>query len=259
LKLLSTFRRRLLATGLFLCAGIAGVLFLTTRRADDIEWLAKSPIQQRRPLFSGPRMQPVRIQLLRMKQWMFGPRQTIAIDAMIFELSPATVSNLASHANAFTNDAGARAFMIESADRFRNEVMAMTRGGQTNKLLSSPRMITADGMQAQMASYETVSIGTSTNIQKGNAGWWVDVWPRASGYSTDLACFLTQTERVFERVSASNMEVTNVGFIRTNISLGARVRIPESGSLFLLSPTAKTNGYALGVLISSTVQKKPGR
>lgn len=120
-------------------------------------------------------------------------------------------------------------------------------------------MTTADGMQAQMASYETVSVGTVTNVQKGHVGWWLDVWPRASGHSTDLACFLTQTERVLEWVNPSDPEVTNIGFIRTNISLGARVRIPENGSLFLLSPATKTNGAALGIILSPTVQKKPGR
>ena len=205
---------------------IVGLLVLTSRRSDSIEWLTKSPVPRRWLAFSGPWIQPVRIQLARLKQWILGPRQLITINAMIVELTPAAVSELASRPSAVTNDAGACAFLIENKEEFRRELLTSTSTGKTNKLLSSPSMMTADGMQAQMASYETVSIGTSTNIQKANVGWWLDVWPRASGHSTDLACFLTHTERAFERVSPSTMEVTNLGFIRTNASLGARVRIP---------------------------------
>ena len=259
MKSVSTFRRRLLAIGLFLCFGIGTVLLITRQRTDDIEWLTISPIQRPRLAVLGRWTQPVKIQLSRMKQWIFGPRQTIAINAMIFELSPAAVSDFALRANAFTNKAGARAFLIEKRDQFREELLTPSSTGRTNKLLSSPSMITADGMQAQMASYETVFIGTSTNIQKANAGWWIDLWPRASGHSTELACFLTHTERVLERVGPSNIEVTNIGFIRTNISLGVRIRVPENGSLFLLSRATKTNGPALGVLLSPSIQKRPGR
>ena len=256
---LSTYRRRFLATGLLLCMGVASVLFMKQRGGDSIEWLAKSPMQPSKRAFLGPWAQPVRIQLSRLKQWMFGPRSTIAINAMIFELSPTTLLELAAGAKVFTNKAGARAFLVENRDQFRSKLLTPLSIGVTNKLLSSPSMITADGMQAQMASYETVSIGASTNVHKANAGWWIDVWPRANGNSTDLACFLTHTERAFERVSPSGAEVTNSSFIRTNAFLGARVRIPENGSLFLLSPAANANGHALGILLSPTVQKPPGR
>lgn len=260
-KFLSTSRRRLWAAGLLLCIGAASVFVIISQPGDSIEWLVKSPVQRRWISFAGPWTQPVRMQLSRLKQWILGPKQLISINAMIFELSPATVSELASRANAVTNNAGARAFVTrENANWFRHALLnSVSLQGPTNKLLSSPMMTTADGTRAQMASYETVSVGTSTNVQKGHAGWWIDIWPRASGRSTDLACFLTQTERVFEHVNPSDEEVANMSFIRTNVSLGARVRIPENGSLFLLSPAVRTNGSVLGIVLSATVQKRPGR
>lgn len=249
--------RRLWAVGLLLCIGTASVFFMTRRRADSIEWLTKSPVQRRLLSFAGPWTQPVKIQLSRLKHWMFGPRQTIAIHGLIFELSPSAISNWTLRTTAFTNSAGECAFVAED---FHQANLAANFAGQPSfKVLSRPSVVTADGMQAQIASYETVAIGTATNVQKGNVGWWVDVWPRAIGSSTELACFVTQTESVFERSSPPDSEITRVAFIRTNLSAGARVRIPENRSLFLLSPAIKTNGSAMGILLTPVVQKRPGR
>jgi len=244
----------------FLGVGIVSVLVLMKNPRQDIEWLAKSPIQQRPQFLSGRWTQPVRIQLSRLKQWMFGPKQTIAVNAMILELSPAAASELASNATGFTNTAGARAFVIQNGARVREELLATASAGKpAYNVMSSPRIITAEGVQAQFAITHNVFIGSPSRIQQANAGWWIDVWPRTSGRAIDLTCFLTQTERALQRVSPPNAEVTNIAFLRTNVSLGARVRVPENGSLFLLSPSTNTNGFATGILLSPTVQKRPGR
>ena len=261
MNLLPTGRRKVAAVTLF--AGVALMswwLVTGNRTGNQIEWLAASPVRKPRLVFLRKWIWPLEKEMLRLKQWMFGVPPGITIDATIVEFNPAAVLDLTPQVHGFTNSTGARAFVMETnetpGDAFLRTAAIPT---SVNKPLWSPKMRLADGMQGQMQMSEVAWVGSSTNFQKAWAGWFMDVCPRVSDRSVELECFLTHTERALQTGARLDEDGTRTYFLRTNVSLGARARIPENGRLLLISPAINSNGHVIGVLLSPTVQRPPAR
>lgn len=247
MKLFLKRRRKVVLAALLFCVLLA-VWFMTRYTGNDVEWLTEPPAARRSRLaFLGQWKQPVKIQLLRAKYWLFGTPQTVTIRANILELdSPTVLSNLISSAAMFSNSAGVRGWIINDATAWQTSLT-----NPALRVLTAPTVTVADGMQAQVSVVERMPIGGALQ----NVGFYLDLWPHLRGDSVDLTSFLVATERASNQMSIPGGSVrTNTIFVRTNAAFGVRVHLPKGSSVFLLAGRGSNNqGKVIGALLSPVV------
>jgi hypothetical protein len=127
--------------------------------------------------------------------------------------------------------------------------------GQTSgaELLYSPRIATADGMQARLIVGSAFPImGIPTRV-----GLAVDFLPRVRPNGTDVTTIITLTEAITNSADATaGSSATGATVIQTNLEVAARVQIPKgSGALLLEGPSAAANHKRIGVILSVTTPK----
>jgi len=116
------------------------------------------------------------------------------------------------------------------------------------EVLASPRIITADGMQARLMSGNTIPIqGVSTSV-----GLSVDFLPRMRPEATDITTIITLSEVVTNRPgTTAGSAPTGATCVQTNFAVAARIQVPKAGGVFLLEgPSAAANQKRIGVLLS---------
>lgn len=117
-----------------------------------------------------------------------------------------------------------------------------------HRVRSSPKVITASGVQSSLQSVETISIDGTPN----KVGLMMTLAPRIRQKSTDLTAIITFTECVTnqpaDRTKASPAPAIS---IQTNFAVAARIQIPKENTVLLLDtgPDSR-NGRCTGVMIS---------
>jgi hypothetical protein len=232
-----------------LCIVVALVL---TANSDDpsgaVEWLSgPPPPRTARLAFLGRWSGPVRGQLSRLKQRVLGMPKLVDVQGAIYEFDGSVP--LPASAVALTNRSGAKVFVVSDGGAFEEK---MKKSPEYHALTGS-RLMVANGMQGQMAMYERVSLGLGTNRTMQNIGWWLDILPSAGARSVELTCFLTGTERAFRPAGIEEGSEALESFLRTNVAIGARVKIPPNGSLFLVASGTNQNGKVVGAILSPRI------
>lgn len=250
--MLSKRRRKIAVIALLIC-GTMAVLFLATsnRPSGDVEWLSTPPPQRKPRLsFLGRWMWPVKAQLQRMKQRLTGPPAIVTVNSTVVEFDPvALAEGWTTRPRGFTNGSVARAFVIDDGELLRNRIL-LSRGKEESR----PRVIVADGQQAQLCASGTVQLGGPTNVHTVTIGWWLDVWPRVHERSVDLTFFFTSTEGLKSQRVWVNHALQETPFVWTN-AFGARIQIPNGESAFIFSGKTNASGKVLGIILTPTVQR----
>ncbi len=186
----------------------------------------------------------------RLKDSLLGPAKRILLKSVILDcrgLSNSLPSVLLLGEAQFTDPNGRKVWIFGNGEL--DELHRRLEQMPGNAALSSPRMDTADGVEAQMFAGETVSIGGSNR----QTGLTLDYCPHLHRRSTDLRVIITLCSPV-KKPSRTKEEqaASEVLSIQTNLSLSARMQIPNGHGVFLLDaaqdvPTEKR----IGILISA--------
>ena len=244
MRMRSLLRGRSLFMIFALCVVAIVWLLLDKDESGAVQWLTQQPkAQGSRLAFLGKWAQPIKSQVLRFKFWLVGPPQMITVQGDVLKLeSPAVLSNLLASSTLFSNSIGRQAWLLPYAP----SVNSMTNDGVEVVTRTSVLMI--NGMQSQVSVTERVLIGERWE----NIGVRVDFWPHRRGQAVELTSFLLATEKVAgNESSGTGTSSTNSSFLRTNASFGARVRVPQGASVFLLATdTVDEKGKLTGVLLS---------
>jgi hypothetical protein len=206
-----------------------------------------------RPTLTARLIAKVPMWVWRAKQSLFGPAKAIELDSAIFELRNWPASRLLALSlgkAVFTNSNGLQVWLIEDGELYAlRRSLEIERG---NKLISRPRVITANQVQAN------VSVG-STVSAPGTQGWCgviMDFSPRVRGDSINLTTITIVSEVATNEVAAipeGSGPPTNLVSIRTNLALAAKFHIPKGSGLFMLNNGRQANtGKTIGILISAT-------
>lgn len=221
--------------------GITLMVWWMSRRTSAVQWLDGPPPPGRSRLaFLGKWGQPVRMQLLRAKFWIFGAPRTLTIRGRILELDAGALPNLELTPTAFSNRAGVQAWILNDARAWQH----LTNAGA--RVLSAPTVSVGNGMQAQISIADRVSI----EGRPEDVGIRLDVWPHLRGESINLAAFLVVTEAFARPANPIADGQTTAAVIRTNAAFGARAHLPKGSSLFLLAPNTNEQGRIIGAWIS---------
>lgn len=255
---MGVFSKRRAGVALLLLFALLVVWFIagSDGASGDAEWLSSRPVMRSRLAVFGKWAAPLRRQLLRFKGWLMGPAKMVTVAGTIVEFdSPPALGNLADVRAALTNGSGARLFVMgNSRDLLTEESIGLAGG----RVVSSPRVALGERAQGQLMMSEQVSVGHGTNLHREWVGYRLDVWPRINARSTDLTFFLVSTERAAQRTNSGGAMTTNGYFVRTNAAFGAAVRIPENGSVLLISGGTNLNGKVVGAVLTPKVWT-PGR
>ena len=188
----------------------------------------------------------------RLKDSILGPRQVITLDAAIFEFrgsSDSALSSLSLGRPEYADAKGLRIWILGESDRGAlRRRLEQTPG---YRLVSSPRVTTAHGIQNQLSVSNTKSIdGTPSKV-----GLVLDFLPRVRREAIDLTTIMTVTEIGTSWLAASRLPQTNAISTQTNLALAARIQIPKASGVFLFQPSqGGTNGKSTAVLISAKRQ-----
>jgi hypothetical protein len=245
---------RLILTLVFLAVAV-GVLVVLVRPTLLPVSIIPMPtgFPTRKPTFLDRCQRAVPLWAWRLKDSILGPRQVITLDAAIFEFrgsSDSALSSLSWGRPEYADTNGLRIWMLGESDRGAlRRRLEQTPGC---RLVSSPRVTTAHGIQSQVSEVNTKLLdGTPSNV-----GLVLDFLPRVRREATDLTTIMTVTEAVtnWQAVTARSLQ-TNVVSTQTNLALAARIQIPKGSDVFLLQPNqGGTNGKSIAVLISAKMQ-----
>ena len=169
---------------------------------------------------SGPRDS-----LRKLKFWLLGPPTMVSLDAKILSYYdvPATVAEtLELGPPAPTADGGLQIWIVP------NQQIVMYRRAQ---ILSSPRMMTFNGHQAQMA------MTTSTTV--GPNGYMIDLLPR-----------------VRNEVAELSIRVNYLQAPATNTLLTARLNLPKDKAALILRPDPANSSNTFGIFLQPALQTK---
>jgi len=236
--------------GLVIVIGLAVLLFFIRRGPSELEIITSRPGPQKSRLaFLGRWTQPVKQKLLPLREALFGRRRVVVVDATVFELNPGVPFLAFTVLSGQTNARGERVMVVRPDPNFR-EALIQESGA---RVISGPRITTAEDVQGQIGMMEKQPVGFATNVSMRDVGWWIDVETSVRRGSVALTTFFTGNE-VVPANSALAAGHFNVGTVlRTNIALGARVTVPFGAGVILLSGATNRKGQIVGALLSPVV------
>jgi hypothetical protein len=248
----SRHRRRkwALLLGTVVVFSLVGVYLLTSWTSPQL-LSSPPPPQNYRLAFLGKYMWPIRRQLLRVKQSIFGLPQSVQVNGVIAELDPDAVVPPSNLIKGLTNDRGDKIWIAD--ELALRELMTNTAHAT---VLSQPRVITADGMQAQMSMTESSTYSADSNAPMLVVGYWLNVWPHTRSARTDVTCFYTHSEMVRRPVTLADGTISSEPVAVTNAAFGAEVNVPTGASVLLLSGTTNSRGRISAVLLTPSVIPK---
>jgi type II secretory pathway component GspD/PulD (secretin) len=180
---------------------------------------------------------------------LLGRRRPVKIYAHIIMLPDSTRAALLSSrvlaSPTFLTPGGLQAWLIHDAEfKALQERFRQTPGVD---FLSSPRIMTADGVQATLFSGESISL----HGLKNDVGTRLDCFPRVRSQSTDLFVNVTFSEASTNPAgTAAALGTAGLISIQTNLDIAARLQIPKgSGVLFLNGIPGEANHKVFGLLI----------
>ena len=198
----------------------------------------------------------------RLKQAIVGPATGIGIRGTIIELSgpeDAILSEVAGTGVVLAETNGLRAWSMSDADM--KTILRRLESGSGGQVVSSPSVVTSDGVTAVLSVSQTVPIaGTATAV-----GVILSVLPRVRRDSTDLTTVIVLTEAITNQTGAgvapNGLAVTNTTIsIHTNLATAARIQIPDGSGVFLLQAArGATSPRCTGVFISVRPQRRAGK
>jgi hypothetical protein len=124
------------------------------------------------------------------------------------------------------------------------------------EILYMPRIITADGMQAQLTAGSTFPIrGFPVPV-----GLSIDFFPRLRPNGMDMTSIISLTEVITNQVSrAAEAPATGALDIQTDFKVVCRMQVPKGLGAFLLQgPPAAANQKRIGVVLSVNEGTLPG-
>jgi hypothetical protein len=228
-----------------LAASVA-VVFLVATKPNDVEWLSAPP-------GNGP----PRFGFLG-KKWgwkanglwerSMGAPKTVALTAAVTEFdSLDSLTNLPRALLQATNLSGDRLWVFNKQEKLAEKVRSWT-GVET---IDMPGMTWNENNQAQLSTHDVLPLGFTN--QTVRVGWWIDARvSRAAANSLRLTFFATANEKDKTRMRWISNTVTEIG-LRTNTWFGARVTVPEGGSVFLLSGRTNGEGKSFGAVLSPSL------
>ena len=190
--------------------------------------------------------------LWRLKESVLGRRKVITLNTTIIDcegLSNFVASALSLWEPHFTDTNGLQVWIL--GDRELDALRRRLERTPGNNVLSSPRVTTADGIEARLSDSTMISIdGTQRD-----AGVVVDFLPRFRRDVTDLFALISHSGAVTNQAATTTgMPQANLVAIRTNFAAAVRIQIPKGSGVFLLgNEHGVTNGKSIGVIISATL------
>ena len=227
---------------------VVAVAWMVWPLRSDVQWLTDSPAGKK-PVLSwlGPCRIPLLRAWLRVKGAVFGPPVTIFVSGTIFEFR--SLSPLLASTNVVwrrTNDTGDQVWLVAEANEWARD-MERAAGAA---IVTRPRLVVGEGDRAQVATFQTLPVGTAANLRNENVGWSSDLRVKGRGAPAfDPTCFLTGTEIRTRSLMISNEPAAET-YVHTNFSFGARIRLMTNGGVFLLSSQTNNNGKFLGALFA---------
>jgi hypothetical protein len=228
--------RRVILVGLSLMLLTMVILLFsaTTSPKNHVTWL--TPQEMARLTKPGP-LTLLKYKLMNLTAPLWtrfqGKRASISIDSNLLELSADAAQQTGLGPPFATNTQGLRAWILPATGLQEFKKHLKTASGAT--ILSSPRVQTGDGMEAQVSTGSTVPMG-GTNVWIGLA---VDLTPTVIHDSIRLNLMVRSTE-------LTGPVSTNMSSIKTNIDLACQAVLPNAqcllvdagtGCWFTLTPT----------------------
>lgn len=247
----SRHRRRkwVILLGTALVCVLVGIFILKSSTGSKI-LSSPPPPQNYRLAFLGKYMWPIRRQYLRLRQAIFGPLQGVQVNGIVAELDPGAVVPPSKLIKGMTNEMGQIIWIAE--EMVLREMMTNTAHAQ---ILSQPRVVTADGVQAQMSMTDRSTFGAPGPMLE--VGYWLNVWPRVRSERIDMTCFFTHSEMVRRRSQSADGTVTSEATLATNAAFGAKANVPVGASVMLLSGSTNSRGRISAALLTpSMIPKK---
>lgn len=189
---------------------------------------------------------------MRVRNAIFGAPKLVGVDALLFEFEPGTEVPRALFADGFTNSSGERVLVVRPSKGLRNELSSQ----HGFHMVSSPGLTTASGRQGQLQIVDFRPIGSGTNVSLQPVGFWLSVWPIARSDGIELTCFFTRNEVDFRRLTTDPNDPSGETILRTNVALGARLKIPHGANVLLLGSSTNANGKVHGALLAPKVLPK---
>ena len=187
--------------------------------------------------------------LWRLKEQIQGRRKTFDLATTIIDFTSAGdsfLTNFPAAKPAFTNTNGLKIWLMGDPE------LTALRGGLKRvpgaDVLSAGRITTADGMEAQLFSGNTISI----NGSPGNVGMAINLLPHVRRDSTDLTTIITFSETITNQPGATlDSSQTSTISIQTDFAVAARIQIPKATGVFLLDTgSGAPNHKRIGVILS---------
>ena len=186
--------------------------------------------------------------LWRMRERIWGRAKVIDFGARLMDLTGSSESlptSLPLANPAFTGTNGLRAWLIPEAElaKLRHDLEEEA----APDLLYSPRITTADGMEARLFSGTTIPVD---GLQR-EVGLSLDVLSRVTAQGTDLITVLALSELGTNKTGGMSDGAVS---IQTNLALAARFQVPKGSGLFLLEETpGRERRKRLAVIVSVKV------
>jgi hypothetical protein len=175
----------------------------------------------------------------RLKQTFMGRPKVCTLLATVVDCTGAvqwSLTNQPLPTPAFSDTNGLRIWLLGEAEL--GALDRRLRQAPGTEVLYVPRITTANGMQARLASLSVVGVaGTSAQV-----GLTMDFLPHVCRSTNDVTAVISHTE--------VNYGAGKTGIL-TNMAVAARVQVPEGFGVFLLEgPPAAPGKKRLGVLLS---------
>lgn len=189
-------------------------------------------------------MWPVKRQLYRLRNAIWGTPQVVRIVTVIAEFDPVPVLAEFEVLGGITNQATGDKALVVRLERRQQQIFNPPHG----QIISQPGIVGVDGIPAQIEMSQRSSLGLSPNSPQLVSGTWLSVTPRVRSDGVTIQCFFTQSEIRDERTTAP--------FAHTNAAFGASIHLPTNGCLLLVSGATNQKGRATGVYLCPVVEPK---
>ena len=186
-----------------------------------------------------------------MKQAVWGPPRVVRLVTVIAEFDRDAVLREFEILNAVTNSAGDKAFIVR-LEKAQRTIFGPPHG----QILSQPGVVTVDGTEAQMNMMDRSAAGLRANAPVLQTGYWLNVLPRVHSDGLGLNCFFTRSEIEWRTVSQPAGTSISEPFVRTNVAIGAQLRLPTNACLLLMTGSTNREGRVAGVFLTAVVEPK---
>jgi hypothetical protein len=196
--------------------------------------------------------------LWRLKEQLIGRPKAIALTTTFVDFTGSGTAYLTKFSlpkPQFINNTGLAVWLLNDTELTRLQELLKQHPGADLKrypgtdIVASPRITTADGMQARLFSGTTIPI----NGLQASVGQSVDLLARVRRETTDLTIIINSSEAITNQPDAS-LGTTNTLSVQTNLAIAARIQIPNAMGAFLLdTDPSSTRHQRTGVILSLTL------